>query len=121
MSYSIDLTYRGLAIDAEIEDYDPGVHTFSNGDPGYPPSGGCCESFTWVVDDIDEVLCELEIESEGVENMVRAFYRMFNRLPSTLVEKIDRDWEEGIMDAATEHFWEKCGGPGGYEDYCYDG
>ena len=24
----------------EIEPYDPGIYTLSNGDPGYPPSGG---------------------------------------------------------------------------------
>lgn len=121
MSYSVDLTFRGLAIDAEIEDYDPGVRTFSNGDPGYPPSGGCCYDFDWEVDDIDELLCELEIESEGVENMVRAFYRICGKLPDTLIKRIERDWEEDIMEAATEYFWQDVGGPGGYEDYCYDG
>lgn len=118
MSYSIDLVYRGLAIDAEIEDYDLGVHTFSNGDPGYPPSGGGCESFEWSVDDIDEFLCELELESEGVERMVRGFYKLTYKLPATLIEKVDREWEDDIMERATEHFWQDIGGPGGY---CYDG
>ena len=39
--------YDGEDVECEIEitlrgwgDYDPGVHTYPNGDPGYPP---CCE------------------------------------------------------------------------------
>jgi hypothetical protein len=120
VSYSVSLTYRGLSIDAEIEDYDPGVHTFSNGDPGYPPEGGTCESFTWAVDDIDEVLESLEITSEAVENMIRACYKYTNALPPIIAKKIDDEWEEDIFDAATEHFWDH-GGPGGQEDYHYDG
>jgi len=121
MSYQVDMTFRGLALDASVEDYDPGVHTFSNGDPGYPPSGGNCEDFSWEIEDIDEVLLELELSTEGLDNMVRAFYRMFGRLPETLVKKIDEEWAEDIMDAVDDYFWNTMGGPGGQEDWHYDG
>ncbi len=33
-----------LHVDFSLEPYDPGVHTFRNGDPGYPPSGGGIDS-----------------------------------------------------------------------------
>jgi len=114
MSYSIDLTYRGLAIEATIDEYDRGSYW-------QPPEGGTCDDFTWEVDDIDELLGELELESEGLERMVRAFYRMFERLPATLKARIDRDWEDDIYQRATDYFWEDVGGPSGYRDYCYDG
>ncbi len=104
MSNSIELTYKGLTIEAEIEDYDPGVHTYSNGDPGYPPSGGGCESFFWVVNDLDEVLLAMGI-SDDKSLMIRTYYKMFGELPRTLCEKIDREWEKDIMDAATDYFW----------------
>jgi hypothetical protein len=32
-----EITYKGMVIEYDYS-YDPGVHTFSNGDPGYPPS-----------------------------------------------------------------------------------
>jgi hypothetical protein len=35
----VEFTFEGLVIFATVDPGDPGVHTYANGDPGYPPSG----------------------------------------------------------------------------------
>tara|TARA_R110000803_G_scaffold40236_2_gene86710 strand:+ start:499 stop:939 length:441 start_codon:yes stop_codon:yes gene_type:complete len=42
--YGLCVSSFDVVINVDYEEYDPGVHTFSNGDPGYPPSGGCGEA-----------------------------------------------------------------------------
>lgn len=105
MTEQICFNYRGLEIEAEIEDYIPGQWTLSNGDPGYPDEGGTCESFTWDVEDVDEVLSYLELRTDFLHDMVLAFYRMFGRLPDVLVEKLEDEWTDDIYIAAEEEFW----------------
>lgn len=105
-SQTINLTYQGLLIEAEIEDFDPGVRTFANGDPGYPPEGGYCEFYTWEVEDIDEVLENLEQSAEGYDQLVRGYYSLYRCLPDVLVKRINRDWDESIREAAEEYFHE---------------
>lgn len=65
-----------------------------------PPEGGEVEDLEWEVDDIDEVLSWLELSSEGLDQMIRGFFKICNSLPQTLVDRIDRDWN--IEDAAYE-------------------
>lgn len=110
MSHTIEFTWQGLSVEAGIDEYDPG-------DRIDPPSGGVCEDAEWTVDDIDEVLEHLEIESEAIEQMVRALYKYTGKLPAILASKID-GWD--IEEAATEFFWNDIGGPGGLEDYYND-
>lgn len=102
MTYTINFTYRGLAIEAKMEEYTPAVLTLSNGDPGYPAEGGGCESYTWEVDDLDEVLLWLELSAEGMDIIVRGFYKTFGRLSSELRKKIDREWGMDIEFEAIE-------------------
>lgn len=89
-------------MEATISDYHPGVHTLSNGDPGYPPEGGECESYTWEVEDLDEVLEALEITSEHVECWIRAVYKFTYHLPPIIARKIADTWEADIQTAAEE-------------------
>lgn len=114
MSYAIDFSYRGLAVSATIDSYDAG-------DRMQPPEGGTCEDLDWEVEDIDEVLLHVELSTEGLDQMIRGFYRIFGRLPATLVARIERDWNDDLYSEATDYFWNDVGGPGGYQDYCYDG
>jgi hypothetical protein len=65
-----------------------------------PAEGGECEDIEWDIADIDEVLGWLELESEGVENMLRGFFKIMGRLPQLVVDKIDSTWN--IEDAAHE-------------------
>lgn len=61
------ISYHGLGLDCTFEPYDPGVHTYPNGDPGYPPSGGCLESVDEVeIDDSDEVAEHFEDGAPGL-------------------------------------------------------
>ncbi len=102
MSYSIEFEFRGLAVTAEIEEYDRGTYM-------QPPEGGEAESINWDVDDIDEVLEEMGIESESVEQIVRACFKYTGKLPLALERRINREWD--IEEAAAEYF----------RDYDYDG
>ena len=46
---SIDGISADLTVGYAFEAGDPGVHTFPNGDPGYPPTGDCLEvSEVWL-------------------------------------------------------------------------
>lgn len=103
---TVNLTFRGLNIEAEMEEYDPGVRTYPNGDPGYPPSGGGCAGYTWDVDDIGEVLRELEIEEE-LRGPIRGFVRSLGRLPKFVTWMIDDRWADDIAEAACEEFAEQ--------------
>jgi len=104
--HTIDLEYRGLNIEAEIDPGDPGVHTYSNGDPGYPADPGGCESFTWEVGDIDEVIEALEVEEVNTERMIRACHKYTGELPPIIIQKIETEWEDEIADAATQKYWD---------------
>lgn len=114
MSHTIDFTFRGLAVTAEIDEYDRG----SRWDP---PSGGTCEHWEFTVEDVDDVLEHLELESEGLDQMIRACFKFTETAPQTLIEKLEREWADDIDEAATDYFWNDIGGPGGLEDYYYEG
>lgn len=113
MEYSVDFTYRGLFVMAKLEPYDPG-------DRMQPPEGGAAYEVEWEVEDIDELLLHLELSTEGLDNMVRAHYRLLGHLPKTLATRIERDWGDDLLHEATEFFWNDAGGPSGYKDYSYD-
>lgn len=93
MTYTINFTYRGLAIEAKMDEYTPAVLTLSNGDPGYPAEGGGCESYTWEVDDLDEVLLWLELPTDILYRLAKAVFLKIGKLPIDLVRKIDREWD----------------------------
>lgn len=116
MSYTIDFTWNGLDISAEIEEYDRGTRWD-------PPSGGGCEDFTFEVDDLSEVFGHDDtlVESEGVMNMLLAAWEITETVSPTLIAKIEREWADDIMEAANEYFWNDIGGPSGLADYYYEG
>ncbi len=109
-NYSVEFDYRGLDVSAKINIYTPAVLTLRNGDPGYPAEGGDCESFTWEVGDLDEVLVWLEL-SEQEDRLARITYRMSGRLPVSLFRKINHDWAADICENAEDVFWNESGGP----------
>ncbi len=101
MSHTIEFSTRGLAVTAEIEEVDHG----SREDP---PSGGAAESISWEVEDIDEVMEWLDIESAPVEEFVLAYFKHMGRLPLFMRRKIDDGWD--LEDKAEAYFWFDLGG-----------
>ena len=114
MSYSVQLSFRGLSITANLDDYVPATRE-------QPEEGGGCMEFEWEVEDIDEVLEHLAIPEGAIRDRCSGFYNRFSRLPVTLHDRIEDGWNDAISEAATEHFWGTVGGPSGYQDYNYDG
>ena len=88
----MNFTHRGLHCTCSVTPRVPATWL-------QPPEGGEVEDLEWEVDDIDEVLEYAELD-EGLENMIRGFFKICNTLPRTLVDKIDREWN--IEDAAYE-------------------
>lgn len=133
-------SYRGLWINFDIEPYDPGVHTFSNGDPGYPPSGGGCED--WELDGIEngaEFAMEMADSWEPPARW-RLGSRFLRWIILWILERYDQlrpreqdqmrkvaealaleHWDEDIRQACEEYYWDDIGGPAGEQDYFYDG
>lgn len=103
---AVTLEFRGLLVMADMEEIDPGVRTYPNGDPGYPPSGGGCAGYAWSVVDFDEVVRELEIEEE-LWGLLRSFYEFHRKLPRFLISMIDDQWADDIAEAACEEFAEQ--------------
>lgn len=124
-----DRYYRGLDIAFLIEEYDRGVHTYPNGDPGYPPSGGGCEH--WEVDDIDDPIEFVEEISESWEApewwrfgsrivrwMTLLMLRNYDRLTAHDQSRMRaiaqvlarRHWDEDICQACEEYYWDEVAG-----------
>ena len=114
VSFSVNLTFRGLAVKGWLDDYTPATRE-------QPAEGGGCMEFDWEVADIGELAEALGLPTPGLTDMVVSFYHLLGKLPTTLQMRIEEDWHDAISEAAEEHFWGTMGGPSGYKDYCYDG
>jgi len=93
----MDFRYRGLEVTCTVTPYVKATWLD-------PPEGGECEDIEWKVDDIDELLMHLELPTEGLDQMVRGYFKIMGRLPRTLVDKIDRtfDIEDACYEAAAD-------------------
>ena len=100
-----DLDYADVTIDGidapvtvgfAYEAGDPGVHTFPNGDPGYPPTGDCLEvSEVWLRGvDITQVLGE-----DARAAVEAAIFRHIER-------RNERDAEDHLAARAAEREYE---------------
>lgn len=110
MSDTIHFTHRGLNVTASICGYTPATWLD-------PADGGYAEDASWEIDDIDEVICELELKSEGMERLVGGYWNVMGKLPQLLADHIDT-WD--LLTAADDYFWNEIGGPSGLADYYYD-
>ena len=99
MIHTTKFNYRGLAVTAQINEY-------WGGDWENPPEGGDCFDYDWEVADIDELLRECAIGGEGVDQMIRALWRITGRLPVALENRIDLKWQEDITRTAEEYSWD---------------
>jgi len=95
--HRVNFSYRGLYIEALISPYQAA-------DYYHPPEGGECEDYTFEVEDIDEVLLYLELSTEGLDELVRGYYRLYGRLPKQLKDRIKHEWD--IPEEATTEFWQ---------------
>ena len=101
MNRTITFPFQGLEVTAEISPYDKGTWM-------EPPSGGEVEDYTFVVDDLDEVLAWGDlVESESVERMLMALFGFTGgTVPQILLDKIGRVWDDEIILAAYEYVME---------------
>jgi hypothetical protein len=99
VSYEVQFSFKGLRVEAVISDY-------WSGDREQPPEGGTCESFSWSVEDVWELILELQLPE-----MVAAFFGLFGRLPKTVEAKIEREFN--LAGEVEEYFWHELGGPSG--------
>ena len=87
-------TWNGLEIEGNVQ-YDRGVHTFSNGDPGYPESIEV-EIETLSVVDEEEFALFLEENEKPSE---------WKTLPKECEEWIFAKWSDKISDKLTDAFF----------------
>ena len=137
---SFTTTYNGLEIDYSVEEYSPAVMYLSNGDPGYPAEGGCCDGWEIVgIDDIDELFefIGIEIEDQDPSWLQRKMFRVlrwcveeerWETLPAKqqgmltrrFARFAQRFWSSEIEEHCTAHYWDEIGGPDGEADYFSD-
>jgi hypothetical protein len=89
--------WSGLEITGTV-DHDPGVHTYSNGDPGYPPSTDVCDIDIEGVDDEDEFSMLLEENEKPAE---------WKALPKEAKEWILAKWEDEIAEKLAEAYFDR--------------
>jgi len=91
----LEASWNGFLVSAGYE-YDPGVWTFSNGDPGYPPSEEW-EDISFEVDDVDEVAEFLgSWEQDAWAEAIRLHP---SKLPDGLESWLTSKHEESILEA----------------------
>ena len=121
--------FNGLEVEYDVEEYDPGVHTYANGGPGYPPSGGGVEDYqiVGIVDagELEEWVREDWQPRRIMERIDRWCFlfllRHMDKLPAARLAKLDRYaaklaeelWDSEIRDHCEEHYWVDIGGPKG--------
>ena len=96
----VSFLFNGLDVDADAY-YDPGVRTFSNGDPGYPPESGAEILSMWVAD----MATFLEYLSEEIgedECIKMAPFSTGQRLSSHLEDMLISKWDESLIEMAVE-------------------
>lgn len=92
-------TKDGNGTDAIVEFYyeagDPGVHTFSNGDPGYPPTGSSIEIIS-----IKDKATGREIQNDEIED------GELDEIENALCEKYDeaQDDDEPFYDEDEDRY-----------------
>ncbi len=76
-----------ILIRATVHPGDPGVHTFANGDPGYPPTGPEADDFKIYA--VDEDGNEHEIPDELVKALFPAEAIDWNHVEERIIDR----WE----------------------------
>ena len=89
--------YRGLACDVDFTAYVPSTWL-------QPPEYPEIANLTWEIEDLEEVLCWLELDvSEHVEDMVRTVFRLTGKVPQSITDKINSRIED--IDRAACEEW----------------
>jgi len=89
----MDLYHRGLYITCTVTPHVAATWL-------QPAEGGEVEDVEWEVDDIVEVLEWLELPTARLDCMVIGFYKVMGRLPKSVADLVDRDFN--ITEAAEE-------------------
>lgn len=90
-----NITWNGLEITGNV-DHDPGVHTFSNGDPGYPGSTDV-EIDEITVDDEEEFATFLEENAKPSE---------WKTLPKEAKEWILARYDDTLCEKLADAYFE---------------
>lgn len=91
-----NITWNGLDISGTV-DHDPGVHTYSNGDPGYPPSTDVSDIDIEGVDDEDEFSSFLEENEKPAE---------WKSLPKEAIDWILAKYEDTLADKLADAYFD---------------
>lgn len=91
-----NINWNGLDISGTV-DHDPGVRTYSNGDPGYPPSTDVSDIEIEGVDDEEEFAAFLEEHEKPAE---------WKSLPKEAVEWIVGKYEDTLADKLADAYFD---------------
>lgn len=102
----VEFEHFGLNITAQMDEGDPGIHTYNNGDPGYPGLLPECDKFSWSVREINEFLMWALGHMDEEFNSVVDEFQNTGELPQYLVTLIERDWSDEIRSQAVLEYAE---------------